>query len=213
MTLAWFGLLRCAEFTISAEKLDASKHVARSHVSLLPTTDDPQMIEVVTPNAKVGPDPLVRQGFLLRLHRTNEDLCPVQAMLDLLRADPGTSSSRPLLDFRAKTERTALAAPRPTRRRLSAHVSQVLAATGFNDTVDGKRVITTHSFRCGGAMALAQARVSTHVLQLAGRWKSNAFLFYITQPVEELRALTRRMVDAPCSSGEEWGHRPPLAGH
>ena len=209
MTLAWFGLLRCAELTVSTEKFQSSRHVARSHVSFLPSIENPEMIEVVIPDAKVDPDPLVRQGFLLRLHRTGTDLCPVQAMVDLFRADPSTDLNRPLFDFRTVAERAALAPPRPARKRFAKHVSQVLAAAGFDDTVDGKRVITTHSFRCGGAMALAQAQVATHVIQLAGRWRSSAHMFYITQPVETLRRLTARMVQAPCSSGEEWGYCPP----
>lgn len=70
--------------------------------------------------------------------------------------------------------------------------------------------ITTHSFRSGGAMALANAGLPTHVLQMAGRWKSDAFLFYVTQPVEMLRHLTTRMVQAACHEDTAWGYQPPI---
>ena len=210
MCMAWFGLLRCSEFTARPELFDARKHVSRKHVTFLPNRANASHVEIVIPGSKVDPDPLVRQGFVLRLYRTDSELCPAQALLDLLEADSDDETTRPLFDFRTADERAARAPPRPTRHRFATHVSDILKEAGFDDTSGTGQRITTHSFRPGGAMALANAGVPTHVLQLAGRWRSNAFMFYITQPVEELRQLTTKMARAACHEDTAWGHRPPV---
>ena len=42
-----------------------------------------------------------------------------------------------------------------------------------------QRGISTHSFRIGGATAAAKAGVPAHVIQLLGRWRSDAFKKYV----------------------------------
>ena len=51
----------------------------------------------------------------------------------------------------------------------------------------GRRDINTHSFRIGGATALAQAGVPDYIIQIIGRWSSDSFLRYIRTPPESLR--------------------------
>lgn len=209
MSVAWFGLLRCSGFTMKSEIFRSNKHVPRNNVTFLPNKQNPAHTELVIPDSKVDPGPLVRQGFVLRLYKVDSDLCPVQALPGLFEHDPDDNLMRPLFDFRTQLERTR-APPRPTRYRFAMRVSTVLKAAGFDDTSDTGQRITTHSFRSGGAMALANAGVPTHVLQMAGCWRSNAFMFYVTQPVEELRLLTTRMVNAACHHDTAWGYRPPV---
>lgn len=210
MSFAWFGLLRCSEFTMKQELFRPTKHVSRRHITFLPTRENATHVEVIIPDSKVDPDPQVRQGFLPRLYRVDSVLCPVQALLDLFAQDQDVNSDRPLFDFRTQLERNAQAPARPIRHRFATHVSAVLKAVGFDDTSETGQRITTHSFHSGGAMALANAGVPTHVLQMAGRWKSDAFLFYVTQPVEMLRHLTTRMVQAACHEDTAWGYQPPV---
>lgn len=59
MSMAWFGLLRCSEFTIRAELFLTHKHVSRNHVTFVPNRQQATHVEVVIPDAKVDPDPLV----------------------------------------------------------------------------------------------------------------------------------------------------------
>lgn len=55
--------------------------------------------------------------------------------------------------------------------------------------------INTHSFRIGGASALAQAGVPDYVIQSMGRWKSNCFLIYLRFPEGYRKSLTVRMAN------------------
>ena len=40
---------------------------------------------------------------------------------------------------------------------------------------------TPHSLRYGGASTLAAANIPEYKIQMAGRWKSNAFMIYIKE--------------------------------
>ena len=46
--------------------------------------------------------------------------------------------------------------------------------------VEAKR-FTPHSLRYGGASTLAAANIPQYKIQMAGRWKSDAFLIYIKE--------------------------------
>jgi hypothetical protein len=51
---------------------------------------------------------------------------------------------------------------------------------------------TGHSFRRGGATALANSHTSMHVLKKAGRWSSNAAQLYIDTSVQDVAAAQVR---------------------
>ena len=53
--------------------------------------------------------------------------------------------------------------------------------------------LNTHSFRIGGASALATANVPAYQIQLLGRWKSDAFLRYIRLSDEHVSVTTSRL--------------------
>lgn len=150
MCAAWLGLLRCSELTMKGQIFDPRNHVSRKDVPFWPPRADPQYVEITIPNSKVGPDPLIRQGFVVKLCATKGYLCPVRTMLELFERDPGDSLNRPLFDFRTKDERAARCLPRPARHRLSKHVSAALTSAGCDDTTEEGKHISTHSFRCGG---------------------------------------------------------------
>ena len=52
---------------------------------------------------------------------------------------------------------------------------------------------TGHSFRRGGASCAFQAGVSGELIQLHGDWKSDAYLKYITVPMQHRLQVTQRM--------------------
>ena len=53
----------------------------------------------------------------------------------------------------------------------------------------------THSFRIGGASALAARGVPDHVIQCVGRWKSLAFLAYIRLSTRAFNAAVDTLCD------------------
>ena len=54
--------------------------------------------------------------------------------------------------------------------------------------------VNTHSFRRGGASALAAQGVSSFVIQTLGRWRSNSYLTYIDITGENLDNAFLRVV-------------------
>lgn len=147
MCTAWFGLLRCSEFTLKGAMYNPAKPVGRQHVSFLPSRSNPQLVSITIPDPKVDPDPPIRQGFVVRLYAMGTELCPVQALVDLFDKDPSDDPNRPLFDFRTAQDRAALSPPRPARHRFATHASTILSAVGFDDTTEAGKRISTHSFR------------------------------------------------------------------
>ena len=60
--------------------------------------------------------------------------------------------------------------------------------------------INTHSFRRGGALALAAAGTPDHITQRMGRWRSNAFTRYIHLTDEFIYNAHRSMTNPPSRS-------------
>ena len=113
------------------------------------------------------------QGVDVFIGRTEDELCPVVAVLNYIvqrGEQPG-----PFFHF---GDRTPL-----TKARFTAKVRDWLAAVGVE--------CTRHSFRIGAATTAARAGVADSVIQALGRWSSTAFLGYIPTPREQLAGVAR----------------------
>jgi hypothetical protein len=64
----------------------------------------------------------------------------------------------------------------------------------MNGAFPRQPTLNTHSFRIGGASALADAGVPDYIIQLMGRWSSDSFLRYIHVPTTSLRAFHHSML-------------------
>ena len=62
--------------------------------------------------------------------------------------------------------------------------------------VDYPASYSGHSFRAGGATALAKAGVPDHRIKLIGRWLSDAYQLYISTPPTALAECARLMTGA-----------------
>ena len=71
-------------------------------------------------------------------------------------------------------------------------VSASLKEIGAALNVPSSR-LSSHSLRVGGATALAAAGVPKHLIQLLGRWRSEAVMGYIHESLETMKGLARRM--------------------
>ena len=111
--------------------------------------------------------------------RTGDTFCPVMAMMVFLvtrGAGPG-----PLFIFQ---DRKTL-----TKARLVEQVRAVLTSTG----VDGAP-FSGHSFRSGAATTAASRGINDVTIKMLGRWKSEAYQFYIKTPREQLVAVIKRLL-------------------
>ena len=153
LVTAFFGLLRVSEFAIPAGgRFDPSRHLARRDVSFLSDRRGAvHGMEVHIKFAKAAqggsahPVPLAVQGG---------PLCPVAAMAHMLRLRPGAPSD-PLFSLPAGVLTTAAFSTR-------------LAALTQGSSARGS-LLSAHSLRIGGAMALHEAGAPDSVLQGIGR--------------------------------------------
>ena len=154
-SLAFFGLLRVSEFCAPASNTydpDCQLLVQDVVVNV--------SAQVVTVHLRASKSDPFRIGVDIRVGAITGPLCPVRAMarfLFLRGQAPG-----PLFTLRNGQFLTRQYLVRFLRRWLPL-----------------ERTINTHSFRRGGATALAANGVPQYVIQGLGRWKSMAFLKYI----------------------------------
>ena len=153
--LALFGLLRVSEYTTpSTSAFDEAIHLTVSDVAV---HWDRRVAIVYIKMSKTDP---FRDGVHIRVGMLDHYLCPVRALVRYLsRRGPRHG---PLFMFRNGAYLTRARILDIMTRALPNHPN-----------------VNTHSFRRGGASALASAGTPDHIIQLMGRWKSNAFKEYI----------------------------------
>ena len=101
-----------------------------------------------------------RQGVFIRIGVLSHHLCPVRALIRYLaRRGP---RSGPLFFFSNGAFLTR------------AHIHDLLGRS-----LPLCPNVNTHSFRRGGASALAAVGTPAHTIQILGRWRSNAYTLYI----------------------------------
>lgn len=173
--VGFFGFLRAGEFTVaSMEAFDASVHLSVSDVSV-DSRDSPSTVRIVLKQSKTDP---FRRGAEVFLGRTDNDLCPVAALLcylarrgaapgPLFRLEDGTPLSRPLLVARLR---------------------QALLAIGLNCNL-----YAGHSLRIGAATAAAARGLEDSTIRTLGRWRSSAYHAYIRQDPTRLARLSHAL--------------------
>ena len=173
--LAFFGFLRCGEFTMpSKTAYDPETHLALADVAL-DDKENPSVIQVTIKQSKTDP---FRQGVQLYLGRTGNLVCPVNAILAYLAVRD--SSPGPLFKL---TDGSFL-----TRQQFAVLISNTLKLAGIDD-----KHYNTHSFRIGAATSAKEAGISDVQIKMLGRWKSEAYQLYVRTPREQLAKLSKQL--------------------
>ena len=171
VTLAFFGLLRVSEYTCPTVRcFDRNTNLLVGDISLDPSG---RLVRVKIKASKTDP---FRQGGEVRVGATGTDICPVRAVREYVESRQ--RSLGPAFVF--ENGRFL------TRSYLSALLHRCL----------GQQVsINTHSFRIGGASAMAAAGIPAYLIQILGRWKSDAFLAYIRVPDRFTEVTSAKMAN------------------
>jgi hypothetical protein len=168
MTIAVAGLLRSGEFTSvrgSNTLTVYAIHMDKQRSSMM----------VSLPRDKTSSSPV--EIHIAATHTAN---CPVNAMAQYLKYRRHAPSNAPLFEW---------SNGRPlSQRSLIVNMQRLLTAAG----IPNAEQYTGHSFRRGGATALANSHTSMHVLKKAGRWSSNAAQLYIDTSVHDVAAAQVR---------------------
>ena len=163
---AFFGMLRVSEYTApSRSSYDPELHLTINDVSF---SDSFRVVCLVLKSSKTDP---FRAGVCVRIGSTNDQFCPVLAMTQYLASRPRASG--PLFIFRDCSHFT-----RSNVRDLLRH--------SLPNVAD----VSSHSFRRGGASALANAGMPHHVIQILGRWRSDAYRLYVHFPDSFIRQVS-----------------------
>ena len=167
--LAFFGLLRVSEYTsASASSFDESADLSARDVFI----DWRRRVALVRIK-KSKTDPF-RSGVTIRVGIIDSHLCPVHALARYLRRRgraPG-----PLFLFQS-----------------GAFLTRARVVDLLHRSLPEVPHVNTHSFRRGGASALAIAGTPAHVIQVLGRWRSDAFKAYVEFSDDFLVTTNRAM--------------------
>ena len=129
--LAFFGFLRCGEFTVPSQtEYDPDTHLSLTDIAL-DNKLNPSVIQVTIKQSKTDP---FRQGIDLYLGKTGIDICPIQAIVPYLVIRGARSG--PLFMF--------MDGSYLTRQRFASLVTATLQRAGIDD-----KQYNAHSFRIG----------------------------------------------------------------
>ena len=153
MLLAFYGFLRCSEFTGETRSADA--RLADGNMQLF------------LPKSKTDP---LGSGVTVFVGRATQPYCPVAAMTAYLLTTRHHPSTGPLFVLSD--------GQKLTRAAFTTTVRSLLAASG----VPNLHLYSGHSFRIGAATTAAMAGVPDSLIRAAGRWKSDVCLRYMRMP-------------------------------
>ena len=174
--LAFFGFLRVSEFTVPSDaQYDKDCHLSIDDISI-DNRKNPQLMRVTLKQSKTDP---FRRGVDLYFGATGDTTCPIKGILPYL-ALRGNHKG-PL--FILKDGKYL------TRQRLNSLLNTLLTTLKIDS-----RKYNTHSFRIGAATTAREANIPDALIQLMGRWKSNAYLTYIKTPPTTMANLSKCLI-------------------
>ena len=165
---AFFGFLRCGEFT-------TTHFDHRSHLSLSDLHCTGRRATLFLKTSKTD---RTHRGVSIRLFATDTNFCPIHTLRRYLQCrqaqfSDNFSPSAPL--FLMPSGRAL------TRSAMLRRLRQVLGALAENPLL-----YSGHSFRIGAASTAATVGVPTFLIQALGRWTSDAYRRYLRIPASSL---------------------------
>ena len=176
-TLCFFGFFRAGEITTTCTS--TSSYDPRSHLSLDDiAVDNPAAPSILQVHLKVSKTDPFRKGIDVYIGRTNNDLCPVAAMMAYL----AVRGNNPGALFRFKDGRLL------SRVRFVECIRAALARSGLD-----QQKYAGHSFCCSAATTAAQCGLNDATIKLLGRWQSCAYLLYVKTPRHILASFSSKL--------------------
>ncbi|XP_060078768.1 uncharacterized protein LOC132558244 [Ylistrum balloti] len=174
--MAFFGFLRCGEFTIK------NKSVAEDCLRLndIVIADDKSKYTLLLRASKTDP---FRQGVPISIFKNSRWwVCPVTSMLRFLdiRRSQGARGQSPLFVVSSGVPLT--------RDQFIVYLRHVLTLLGIDSSK-----YNGHSFRIGAATSAAAAGIEDHMIQTLGRWSSNCYTRYIRSSSEVIQEAQSKM--------------------
>lgn len=184
VTTAFYGFLRCGEFTTSSERFDPSCDLSREDIQPQYTGCNVNEISVLLKSSKTDP---FRHGSTISLFRINGITCPITALLTFTAARDSVCNN-PTSPF------FLLPSGRPLTRKIFLDLLSRLCSAV---ELDPKKY-SGHSFRIGAATTAAKKHIPDHMVRVLGRWSSDAYTSYVRTDKSSLNAAHQTL--AKCFS-------------
>ena len=173
--VAFFGFLRCGEFTCNrAFNPDINLTVGDVKIQ-----DDQSSLSLTLKASKTDP---FRKGVTIHLFPTSHYICPVKAVQNYLSALPEQCKEKGNALF-LDNQLLPL-----TRQFFLTQLKNLLERLGLDN-----RQYSGHSFRVGAATSCSAAGIEDHLIQTLGRWSSNCYIRYIHTPLSAISRAQRQM--------------------
>ena len=177
ITVAYFGMRRVSEYTCTnAHRYDADRNLMRQDIYAMQ-----HMVIVHIKSSKTDP---FRVGVSVRIAATSHTICPVRWVRAYLQSR--RESYGPLFMFRSGRFLV--------RNDIAKLIKNSLDEINLN----------THSLRAGGATNLANLGVPDYVIQIMGRWRSDAYKRYLHFSDAYISQLHARMATPRTANWREW---------
>ena len=174
-TTTFFTFCRAGEITIPEGKTyDPPANLSYENISV-DNSHDPGIISLLIKQSKTDQ---AREGVKVYMGKTDDDICPVKALLHFLRLRG--SKAGPLFIWQ---DGTPLQKPQFNKAVKLALTQAQLPAEKF----------AGHSFRIGAATTAASAGLEDSTIQTLGRWKSSSYLLYIRLEPRSLAAISHTL--------------------
>ena len=162
IVVAFFGFLRCGEFTTNTVQFNPEVNLCMEDVSF----DSSEHVFLRLKSSKTDQ---FRKGVIVTLC-TNDNFCPVGALNEYIAVrrhrNPNVQPCDPL--FVSEDGRPL------TRSCFLHYLRQLLSRVGLDSSK-----YSGHSFRIGAASSAAQRGIQDHMIKTLGRWSSNSYNRYI----------------------------------
>lgn len=173
-TLAYFGFLRSAEFTVpSLAAFDPAVHLSAQDITV-DSTEAPTCLQVHVKASKTDP---FRQGCHVYIGVGSPSLCAVRSVLCYLARRGNTSGPIFILSNGQPL----------TRQLVTDRLRAILKSAGVTGNY------SSHSFRIGAATMAAKRGIPDHLIQVLGRWQSDAYKQYIRTPREAIVSASSKL--------------------
>ena len=174
--LAFFGFLRCGEFTSKSNTFDPLSDLCIQDIQLHPGD------HFFTLNLKVSKTDPFRRGISLTYFATGQPICPLTPMLALMQTRLAVSAQPQDPVF------TTLTGTPLTRAFVIDKLKILLSRLGYDSAL-----YSGHSFRIGAATTAAAAKIPDHMIRTLGRWTSDCYCRYIRTSHASLQQAQQAM--------------------
>lgn len=162
-SMAYYGFLRCGEFTTLTKHFDPESNLCLGDVLI--DSQYPNEVFVLLKSSKTDP---FRCGCVIPYFALPCSFCPVRAIKEFLkeRSKFAMAPAAPLMLFKDHTHLT--------RTKFLYMLHTTCAQAGISSAG-----FLGHSFRIGAATTCAANGVADHLIQTLGRWSSDCYKTYV----------------------------------